>query len=171
VQEGFQTAVKRPCDLVRHEKAFYNEIYISRAYKFASPPAGFARAPTPPDTSSNASADWDDLASESEQEDIGVSETTHTNQGIAQDGIFSDVSQKMSFATDRPLDGCNQKGRKPSIVPALSSDFFEGTPFDSQGCSYLDNNGSNLAGLMHGFVPFFDGFPEDTSLICTREIR
>jgi len=55
---------KRPCDLVRHEKSFHDETYISRAYKFASHPVGLARAPTPPDTSSNASADWDDLASE-----------------------------------------------------------------------------------------------------------
>jgi hypothetical protein len=55
---------KRPCDLVRHDKSFHNEEYISRAYKFASHPVGFARAPTPPDTSSNASADLDDLASE-----------------------------------------------------------------------------------------------------------
>jgi hypothetical protein len=54
---------KRPCDLVRHEKSFHDETYISRAYKFASHPVGLA-APTPPDTSSNASADWDDLASE-----------------------------------------------------------------------------------------------------------
>lgn len=55
---------KRPCDLVRHEKSFHNEIYISRAYKFAPHPVGFSRAPTPPDTSSNESADWDDQASE-----------------------------------------------------------------------------------------------------------
>ncbi len=55
---------KRPCDLVRHEKSFYDETYISRAYKFASHLVGLARAPTPPDTSLNASTDWDDPASE-----------------------------------------------------------------------------------------------------------
>lgn len=108
----------------------------------------------------------------SEQEDIGVSETTHTYQGTAQNGsnIFSDGPQNISFATDRPLDGCNQIGLLLPAVPTLSSDFFEGTPFDFQGCSYLDNDSRNQAGLTHGFVPFFDGVPEDLSSIFTQEI-
>ncbi|KAH9205183.1 hypothetical protein DL95DRAFT_397875 [Leptodontidium sp. 2 PMI_412] len=163
---------KRPCDLVRHEKSFHDETYISRAYKFATHPIGFARAPTPPDTSSNASTDWDDPASESEQEDIEVSETTNTYLCTAQNGskISSDVPQNINFATDRPLDGCNQIGLLLPTVPTLSSDFFELTPFDSQGCSYLDNDSSNQAGLTRGFVPFFDGVPEDLSLIFTQEL-
>ena len=104
----------------------------------------------------------------SEQEEIGVSETTHSSQraGPNSSDVFSDVPQNTDFATDRPLDGGNQI----DLLPTLSSDFFEGIPFDFQGCSYLDNDSSNQAGLTRGFVPFFEGLSEDLSLIFTQEL-
>jgi hypothetical protein len=105
----------------------------------------------------------------SEEEDIGVSETTHTYLCTAQNGseIFSDVPQNISFATDRPLDGCN---KFVPAVPTLDSDFFEPTPLDSQGYSYLDSDSSNQARLTYGFLPFFNGVPEDLSLVFTQEL-
>lgn len=53
-------------------------------------------------------------------------------------------------------------------VPSLSSVFFEGAPFDSQGFSHLDNDGSNQAGLTLDYLPFFDVTAEDLSGIYTQ---
>jgi hypothetical protein len=60
----------------------------------------------------------------SEEEDIGVSETTHTYLCTAQNGseIFSDVPPNISFATDRPLDGDDAMWRMRKSKPAAMMD-------------------------------------------------
>ncbi|KAL5330858.1 hypothetical protein ACEPPN_000383 [Leptodophora sp. 'Broadleaf-Isolate-01'] len=111
---------KRPCDLVRHEKSFHDETYISRADKFATHPTGFARAPTPPDTCSNASTGLDDPASESEQEDIGVSETTHTYLCTAQnESKIIDPQQAQIFKEPTP----------PARGSLLASSLYDGQTY------------------------------------------